>query len=359
MSNSQDIKLTEIVFQTERLFKVLLRKWKLLMIVGFTGGVLGFVFASFQNPSYISHLSFMLNDKESGIPTSLSSLAGLAGLSGSGASTNDDRIVFMSTSRNILSKTLLVRETIHGKKDLLINHYIDFNQMVDGFSSDTSLIGFERFVHDVPEKLTYQENKVMDIVIKAFNDNKMLTVSAKKKTGLVTQSAGIVLMEFKSLSEEFSKYFLENLYSQLSTYYINKSIERQMYNYNIIQRRADSIQDELLQVENSGATFVDQNQNVVKMSRRIEGERLRKKIEILNLMYGEVLKNLEIAKFTLENQTPSLIVIDTPTFPLEKKKMSRLKTAIVGAFLLGALGALYVLRKKYLEERKTINQIAQ
>jgi capsule polysaccharide export protein KpsE/RkpR len=131
-----------------------------------------------------------------------------------------------------------------------------------------------------------------------------------------------------------------------------------LYNYNIIQRRADSIQSELLQAENSGATFVDQNQNIIKMSRRIEGERLRKKTEILNLMFGEVLKNLEIAKFTLENQTPSLIVIDTPTLPLEKKKMSRLKTAIGMAFLLGFIAAMYVLFKNYTNNKKNINLIA-
>jgi uncharacterized protein involved in exopolysaccharide biosynthesis len=358
MSNSQDIKLTEIVLQVEKLFKILITRWKLLIIVGFIGGVIGFVYASFQSPSYVSRLSFMLNDKESGIPSSLSSLAGLAGLSGGGSSTSDDRIVFMASSRFIIANTLLVKETINRKNDLLINHYIDFNKMVDGFDSDTSLKDFERFTHNEQSQLTYAENKVMDMIIKSFIEDKMLSISAKKKTGLVTQSAGIVLLDFKSESEEFSKLFIENLYNKLSLYYINKSIERQLYNYTIIQRRADSIQDELLQTESSGAAFVDQNQNVVRMSRKMEGDRLRKRIEILNLMYGEVLKNLEIAKFTLENQTPSLIVVDTPTLPLEKKKMSRLKTAIGMAFLLVFLAAMYVLFKSYTIEKKKINLAA-
>jgi uncharacterized protein involved in exopolysaccharide biosynthesis len=358
MSNSQDIKLTEIILQVEKLYKTIITKWKLLVLVGFIGGVLGFVYASFQSPSYISRLSFMLNDKESGIPSSLSSLAGLAGLSGGGTSTSDDRIVFMASSRFIIANALLVKETINGKNDLLINHYIDFNKMVVGFASDTSLKDFERFTHTEQSQLTYAENKVMDMVIKIFIEGKMLTISAKKKTGLVTQSAGIVLLDFKSESEEFSKLFIENLYNKLSLYYINKSIERQLYNYTIIQRRADSIQDELLQTESSGAAFVDQNQNVVRMSRRMEGDRLRKRVEILNLMYGEDLKNLEIAKFTLENQTPSLIVVDSPTLPLEKKKMSRLKTAIGMAILLGFLAAMYVLFKSYTNEKKKINLAA-
>ncbi len=358
MSNTQDIKLTEIISQIEKLFKILLQRWKLLVIVGFVGGVLGFVYASIQKPSYIARLSFMLNDKDSGIPSSLSSLAGLAGLGGGAGSTSDDRIVFMASSRFILANALLTKETINGKNDLLINHYIDFNQMVDGFASDTALQGFERFTHSEQNQLTYQENKVMDKVIKAFLEGKMLSITAKKKTGLVTQSAGIVLLEFNSLSENFSKLFTENLYEKLSSYYVNKSIERQLFHYNIIQHRADSIQEELLKTENSGAAFIDQNQNVVRMSRRMDGERLRKKMDILNMMYGEVLKNLEIAKFTLENQTPSLIVVDIPTLPLEKKKMSRLKTAIVGAFLLGVLAAMYVLYKNYSSEKKNINTTA-
>lgn len=35
--------------------------------------------------------------------------------------------------------------------------------------------------------------------------------------------------------------------------------------------------------------------------------------------YAELLKNLELAKYTLLKQTPFMQVIDEPKFPLEKK----------------------------------------
>ena len=46
-------------------------------------------------------------------------------------------------------------------------------------------------------------------------------------------------------------------------------------------------------------------------------------------MYGELVKNLEISKFTLLNNKPLLNIIDSPTLPLKVNKLS-----IVSAFIL-------------------------
>lgn len=248
----------------------------------------------------------------------------------------------MANSRFILSSTLLNKVLINGREDLLVNHYIDVYEMKDGFLADTALKGFTYVKHAKNSDLDYQENKVIDKIITNIVEGKNLVITSKKKSGLVAQSAGIILFEFKSISEELSYHFTNALYTELSSYYINKTVQRQTRNFTLIKHRADSLKMVLETREGAGAAFVDRNINPVKMQMRIMGERIRKDVEILNIMYAEVLKNLEIAKFTLESQTPSLTLIDSPTIPLEKKKLSRLKSAIIGAFLFGIFASIYI-----------------
>ena len=335
----------------------LLAKWKLLFSLGLLGGILGFSYASIQSPTYTGRLSFMINENEVGIPSSLSSLAGLAGIGGSSGGASDDKILFMANSRFILSSTLLKKVLLNGREDLLVNHYIDVYEMKDGFLADTALKGFTYVKNSKNGDLNYQENKVIDKIIGNIVEGKNLIITSKKKSGLVAQSAGIILFEFKSISEDLSYHFINSLYAELSSYYINKTVQRQSKNYALIRHRADSLKSVLESREGAGALFVDRNINPVKMQMRVMGERIRKEVEILNMMYAEVLKNLEIAKFTLESQTPSLTLIDSPTIPLEKKKLSRLKSAILGAILLGLFTSVYIVIRS--NQKESSNNIGK
>ena len=355
-SSSQELSLSEVALLLKSLIMKLLAKWKLLFSLGLLGGILGFSYASLQSPTYFGRLSFMINENEVGIPSSLSSLAGLAGIGGGSGGASDDKILFMANSRFILSSTLLNKAVLNGREDLLVNHYIDIYEMKDGFSADTALIGFSYVKNSKNGDLNYQENKVIDKIIGNIVEGKNLIIISKKKSGLVAQSAGIILFEFKSISEDLSYHFIHSLYDELSSYYINKTVQRKSKNYALIRHRADSLKMVLEGREGDGAMFLDRNINPVKMQMRVMGERIRKEVEILNIMYAEVLKNLEIAKFTLESQTPSLTLIDSPTIPLEKKKLSRLKSAIFGALLLGLFTSFYIVIRSNQKESSNIGK---
>ena len=51
---------------------------------------------------------------------------------------------------------------------------------------------------------------------------------------------------------------------------------------------------------------------------------------------------LELSKVTLRKETPLIQVIDRPILPLEKDKVSKLKSLILGGFLAGFLTVLYL-----------------
>ena len=100
-----------------------------------------------------------------------------------------------------------------------------------------------------------------------------------------------------------------------------------------LQNRADSVFSELVIAEEELARMKDINQRIVKASGRLKELQLMRRVEVLNTMYLEIIKNLELSKITLLNQTPIINPIDIPILPLEKEKKSKTLAGILGGFL--------------------------
>jgi hypothetical protein len=350
--NKESISIFDIIQLLKEAWLFGLKKWKIIVIAGLAGGIIGFLYATFNKPTYKGTLSFLLNENEQMPSLNLSSIANLAGLGGMGASTsvNEDKLLFLANSRYILTISMLSEKELNGKKDLLANHYMDMYHMQNGFSSDTVLAGFQHFSHTKVEELTYQENKAMDRIVKKITqDNKALKIESKKKAGIVAQNAGIVILEFTSLDENYTKAFLDEMYTNLSSFYTTKTIQRQLRNYTLIKNRADSIKEILSSKEIYGADIYDRNSNLAKMTARVGIERNRRDVEMLSLMYAEVVKNLEIAKFSLENQTPLFQLIDSPTLPLKMQKDSRIIYTFLGGVILGIATFVFLYAKRFFE----------
>lgn len=354
MSNqSKYISVLDIVSFLVEAYAFFKQKFKLIAIGGVLIGSLSILYAYLSKPIYKGHLSFFVNENES-TPINLSSIAGLAGLGGNmGGGVNEDKLLFLSSSRFIVGTTMLSTIEVEGKKKLLVNHFIDKYKMKNSFKSDTLLKDFEYFTHNKLEDLDMKENKVLDGIIKFVNEGQLLKIEGKKKAGLVAQNAGIVTVDFKSIDPYITKLFLDLLFQNINTYYVNKTTQRQLRNFNLIKHRADSIQDILFAKENTGAALYDQNLNLSKMQARIKVERTRKDVEMLNLMYAEVLKNLEIAKFSLENQTPLLQVIDYPTYPLKIEKKSKIVYGLIGGIVGGFLTFALLYLLAYIKQNKS------
>ncbi|MES2381218.1 MAG: hypothetical protein V4538_09260 [Bacteroidota bacterium] len=345
MKNS--VELIDIISFIKNSIMFLLTKLLIIILISLLGGLIGFYIAHISKPTYISKYSFILNENEGSSGFNLSSLAGIAGIAGIGGNTNvnEDKLLYIANSRQLIGNTLLEKVVINDKPELLVNHFIDIYKLSSIFQSDTSLNSFTYFKHNLLDSLSYQENKVLDLIIKRIVDDKLLTIDTKKKTGIVIQSAGIIAIDFKSINEKFAKLFVESLFKNLSEYYTTKSIHRQLKNYQLIKFRADSIRTLLYEKESYGAGIFDRNLKVIRMQGRVDVERTKRDVEMLSLMYAEVLKNLEIAKFALDNQTPFFQTVDKPTLPLEKKKLSRLISAIIGSVITSILLSIYLITK--------------
>ena len=353
MKELEYISIKKLLGYILNLIKFGLTNWKILIIYGFIGGLLGLSLSFFMKPTYQAKLSFIINDNESNNAFNLSSISSLTGIGiGGSASVNEDKMIFLATSRSLLGETLLDSIIVNGKKDKIVNHYIDIYEMQNGFKSDTSLANFTYFKNSNLSDLSYQENKILDKIIKILNESKQYIIEVKKKSGIVAQWAGIVILEFHSKNEELSKQLLDNLYINLGNYYTNKTIKKQLQNYNLIKKRADSLQVLLYNKEELGAEAYDRTFKSIKMQGKVEVQRSKRDIEMIGLMYSEVIKNLEIAKFSLDNQTPVFQLIDNPTYPLKKDKYGKVFLALLGSITCSFLVFLILLIKK---QKLTIN----
>jgi len=60
----------------------------------------------------------------------------------------------------------------------------------------------------------------------------------------------------------------------------------------------------------------------------IEDIRLRRSVEVLNAIYLELVKQVEVLNFTLKRETPYLIAIDAPVYPIMGKKLDLISEGI-------------------------------
>ena len=66
----------------------------------------------------------------------------------------------------------------------------------------------------------------------------------------------------------------------------------------------------------------------------------------LGQAYGQVLQSLEIAKITLQKETPLYQIIDEPTLPLNMEKPGKLIYLLIGGIIGGILICGFLILKK-------------
>ncbi|OYZ43456.1 MAG: hypothetical protein B7Y19_09715, partial [Sphingobacteriales bacterium 24-40-4] len=64
---------------------------------------------------------------------------------------------------------------------------------------------------------------------------------------------------------------------------------------------------------------------------------------VLQTIYAEIVKNLEISRTMLIQETPTFQIVDEPELPLKKNRTGYLVSIIYGGLITGIAGALYLL----------------
>jgi hypothetical protein len=116
-----------------------------------------------------------------------------------------------------------------------------------------------------------------------------------------------------------------------------------------LQRKSDSLaallNDKTYSAAASQQNLVDVNPAIRKATINAEISS-REKAMVLTI-FSEVVKNLEISKTMLNQETPIIQVVDQSSFPLEKERVGKLRSLILGSFLAGFVVVLFLLLKRW------------
>ncbi len=343
---SDEISLKELILKSKKIWKFLLRKWVIIFIAGFIGASIGIAVAWLVKPKYIAKLTFSVENEKSNPLGSYAGLASMAGidLGGSGGSMfSADNIMSIMTSRKMVVNTLLSPITVDNKKITLIEYYLSFNHINSKWSRKPKLAKLKFGLNLNPNSLTRLQDSILWEIHKDLLKRVVNISKPDKKLSLIEATC-------TSTNELFSKVFLETLLNQVTDFYIEIKTKRQKENVDILQNKADSLYRVLSNSMYRSAVLADQNINMAKQIAGVDRQKKQIDQQVASTAYTEVIKNLEMAKITLQKETPLIQVIDQPILPLKKEKVSILNGLLIGGILAGFLAVGFVLGQKLLEK---------
>jgi uncharacterized protein involved in exopolysaccharide biosynthesis len=343
-TDNDEISLKELILKIKEWYLFLLTKSKLIILVGLFGGLIGFTYAYFQKPIYKAVLTFAMEDEKSGGGGGLGGALGLAsqfgidlGSSGGGAFSGANLIELMK-SRKIVEKTLLSPIQVQGKTKSLVEYYLEFNELKKNWDEKPLLKNLTFPVDADRTKFTLQQDSILKNLAANLIKTDLIILQKDKKVSILS-------IEMNSTNEFFAKIFCETIANETSDYYVEIKSKKSKLNVEILQRQADSIRTELNNAMTGVAAATDNvfNLNMALNIKRVPGTRRQVDVQANTAILTQLVGNLELAKVSLRKETPLIQVIDRPILPLEKEKVGKLKSLILGGFLAGFLTVLYLI----------------
>ncbi|MDB5112732.1 MAG: hypothetical protein JWR67_3846, partial [Mucilaginibacter sp.] len=282
----------------------LLKKWYFLLLTTILGALIGYYTFKKIKPTYTANINFVLSTDQRGN----NGLAGLAAQLGFDATTGSsenifsgDNIIELFKSRSLIG-TALMSEVDSTSHQTLLN-YIAQHQYYNTYKE----IG--PFNRD-PKTFTKRQINLYRSII-TYVANSFLVFKKDKKLIFYIISA-------TSTDHNTAYYIAKYMLDQTSKYFIDTKTKVSATSVMLLQQEADSLATVLKNTYSSTAAMIDRTYNInpsisVQRSASLFNQA---KASAFAGAYTEVMRNLEVAKISLQKETPLYRIIDEPELPL-------------------------------------------
>ncbi len=341
-----EISLKELILKLKDLCTYVLSKWLIILAAGILGGVGGFVYAELEKPIYTAECTFVLEEAGGGGLGQYAGLASMVGLdlgAGGGGIFQGDNIMELYKSRSMIENTLLSEIEYDGKRQLLIDFYLDFNGIRKKWAGNPELADI-RF--NTEKAFTRAQNSVLASVVGDIKSNYLNVGKPDKKLS-------IIKVAVSSENEIFAKAFNDQIVKNVNDFYIQTKTKKSLENVSILQQKTDSVRRVMNGAIYTAAAVADAtpNLNPTRQTQRIAPmQSAQYSAQTNKEILGELVKNLEMSKMALRQETPLIQLIDQPVYPLNVDSLSKAKGIIIGAVLLSGLIVMILLAIKLLRE---------
>jgi hypothetical protein len=296
-----------------------------------------------QPVKYVSKLTFVLEDGKGG-GGGLASLAGQFGIdvggAGGGSVFSGDNILLFLKSESLIRETLFTPYDTEGKLTLA-DKYADVKELKKGWMKNEKIGGIDFNKFNL-QKLPRKEDSLLQEITEAIIKNDLSVVKPDKK-------ASFIEVKVTMRDEWLSKIFAERLVDIATKRYISSKTKTKVANVQKLQDKADSL---VALLNNRTYTAASTQQQLVDINPALRTAPIAAEISsrektIAATLYAEVVKNLELSKTLLNQETPVIEMVDQSSLPLEKVKVSKLNSLIIGGFLAGLMMVSYLLVNRW------------
>jgi len=334
IQENENFSLKLLMNQYKRQLLFTLGYWKKLAIAGLISALIALVYAFFQPITYTARTTFVVEDAKSGGGSLVSALSGtlgidIGGMNGSNSMLAGDNVLELLRSNSLIKKTLLTKFDTTGTNTLADIYAEDYGWKAIWKSNST----INKDIHFNIIPLTRLEDSLLQVMVEQIKLKEISVAKPDKKLGFFE-------LQFSSRNEVLSKLFCINLINEATAFYINTKTGRLRKNIERLQLRADSLGILLNRKTLSAAEASVQtlDVNLAYASPSVNAEISSRDKFMQSTVYAEIVKNLELSKTALAQESPTVQLLDTPEFPLKKNKISKLEYVIIGF-----LGGFFIL----------------
>ncbi len=326
------------------------KKWWLIVPVVILSGLLGIWQAIREKPKYESRLTFALDDNNGSSGGSVLNLAAQFGVNLGGGTSgffSGDNILEIIKSRRIVERVLLSTEIINGKKEYLIQHFLNLNKE----ETASKKILEVKFPEGLAKKaFSYRQDSILKITAENFSSKLIVAGKPDKKLDIYE-------VNVTTYNEHFSKVFTDRLVEETISFYTELRVKKNKETLAILEQRVAAMRGNLNSSIDQRFSIPDANLNPAYSAAQAPLQKQNTNMQVYGGAYAELFKNLELARFQYLKDIPLLQVIDAADYPMKKIKNGKLKTgltyAAVGLVLILVLLVFYRKVNQYLQLSKT------
>lgn len=299
-------------------------QWRWVGAAAVVGLLAGLAYFWITPVSYTARTSFVVEDaKTSG--GMLSAIAGqfgfdLGSMSGGNGVLAGDNVLELLKSRSLIKKTLLT--TGADSTETLADRYAASKKWTAKWAASKK-VGYEVKFKPLKQK-SRVEDSLLQVIVKEIVEKDLAVAKPDRKLGFFE-------MTVTMRDEELGLLFSQRLLKAATAFYIETRTRRLATNVARLQAKADTLERLLnrktFTAAASNKMLIDINPVYTAPDAVAEISSRDKMVQ--STIYAEVMKNLEVSKMALIQETPTVQVVDEPERPLRRNKVKLLPSLLL------------------------------
>ena len=303
---------------------------RLLILLSFLGSIIGLVYSFIKPVRYISTVTFYVEDNKSIGGGLLSSLGGelgfdLGSLGGGNSIISGDNMLQLLQS-SVFLKNCLKSPYANDPKYCLADRYADVYKLRKKWAN-SSKVGREVYF-GVADQNPRLQDSLLKLIVEKISEKELSITKPNKKLNFFT-------ININTKDERLSELITQRLLKIATDFYVDAKVGRLKTNVERLEKRTDSV-SRLLNRRTYEARSDENlllNANPAFVSAPVASEISQRDKMVLTTLYAELLKNLEVSKVALAQETPTIQITDQSDLPLERDEVRWYKGMVIGAVI--------------------------